>query len=75
MIVYVYKSHYDGEFLYFDHKLSEHQTSLIFLGTQEQPDIQPEKKTVVKEVPPFYISGLPIPPNAKNVKLTYEVEE
>ena len=87
MVVYVYKNAW-GEFSYWDRKqYYPSEQCGIFWCILEQPDQQPEKKTVVKEVKfdenILNLTGwsgsgcinYEFPPNAKNKKLTYEVEE
>lgn len=86
MKVYVYQLP-DGEFRYFNKKLCEgvRLEGWKFLGTLDL-DIQPEKKTVVKEAEYKGVllsdgfnkqldiySTLPV--DAKNIRITYEVEE
>ena len=88
MKVFVYKNVW-GAFFYYDSKQNfPNEASGVFCGIMEQPDPQPEKKTVVKEqvltgiikrimvdVGSDYLYDRFIPTGAKNVKLTYEVEE
>ena len=86
MKVFVYKNVW-GAFFYYDSKQNfPNEASGVFCGIMEQPDPQPEKKTVVKEMKLgdnlFKISRWgyslnclnEMPTNAKNIKLTYEVE-
>ena len=87
MKVFVYKDKWDDSLLY--SLATVDAAGYKFLGFQEQPDPQPEKKTVVKTIP-VTMSDAPlrekkalsdeyytyvIPAGAKNAKLTYEVEE
>ena len=87
MKVFVYKNVW-GAFSYYDSKQNfPNEASGVFCGIMEQPDPQPEKKTVKKEMKlgdnlfkisrwGYSLNYLDVmPTNAKNIKLTYEVEE
>ena len=81
MVVYVYKNAW-GEFSYWDRKqYYPSEQCGIFWCILEQPDRQPEKKTVVKEQAlDFTDIAYPLCNKlrfgkVKNLKLTYEEEE
>lgn len=84
MKVYVYKSTSKNRIkFYANYVTEEYCVGFVCLGTIDLP-IEPPKKTVVKEIPlragsGFYDTAFGeiriTPAHAKNVKITYEVEE
>ncbi len=89
MKIYVWMNQYNGSLRFIEEeraKTTAAEHGHIFLGAIDL-DIQKPKKTVKKELDPShdYLSlthftwdrffKLNVPPNAKNIKVTYEVEE
>ena len=85
MKVFVFKSKITDEIIHCGERNGADPNYWQYVGSLDQ-DIQLEKKTVVKETPVVVLNDRQVdvlqtgvygivPCNAKNVKLTYEVEE
>lgn len=85
MIVYVFRSRATGELVYCEHRNITDPSCYDYLGTQEQQNIQPEKRVTVKDIPiteenvndilDYKMINELTMRGAKKVHLFYEVEE